>query len=143
MESCPISQITSVTQSCPTLCDPMDCSMPDLPVHHQLLEFTQKLMSIESMMPSICRLISSHFQSFPKSGSFSSESVLHNRWPKDRSFSCNISPSNEYSGLISIRMTACIFSQSNWLSRGFNRTVQKHTFFTAQLSLYSNSHIQT
>ena len=51
-------QFSSVAQSCPTLCNPMDCSMPGLPVHHQLLEFT-KLMSIESMMPSnhciLCR----------------------------------------------------------------------------------------
>ena len=51
-------QFSSVAQSCPTLCNPMDCSMPGLPVHHQLLEFT-KLMSIESMIPSnhciLCR----------------------------------------------------------------------------------------
>ena len=51
-------QFSSVTQSCLTLCDPMDCSTPGLPVHHQLLEFT-KLMSIESVMPSnhliLCR----------------------------------------------------------------------------------------
>ena len=49
----------SVAQSCLTLCDPMDCSMPGLPVHHQFLEFTPKLMSVESVMPSnhlvLCR----------------------------------------------------------------------------------------
>ena len=98
--------VSSVTQSCPTICGPIDCSMPGLSVHHQLLEITQ-LMSIESVMPSshltLCRpllLLPSIFLSIRV---FSNESVLRIRWPKYWSFSFSISPSNEYSGLISFR----------------------------------------
>ena len=65
--------VSSVAQSCLTLCNPMDCSMPGLPVHHQLLEFTQT-MSIESMMPSnhliLCHPLLTHLHPFPASGSF-------------------------------------------------------------------------
>ena len=73
---------------------------------------------------------SSHLQSFPASGSFSTSQVIRIRWPKYWSFSFSISPSNVYSGLISFRM--------DWLEllRVFsNTTVQKHQFFSAQLSL--------
>ena len=100
-------QFSSVTQSCPTLCDPMDCSTPGLPVHHQLPEFTQ-LTSIESVMPSnhlfFCRPLLLLPSIFPSIRVFSNESVRHIRWPKYWSFSFNISPSNEHSGLISFRM---------------------------------------
>ena len=76
----------SVTQSCPTLCDTMDCITADFPVLHHLSEFSQTPMSIESMMPSnypiLCHPLSSCLQSFPASGSFSSESVLRITWPK-------------------------------------------------------------
>ena len=88
------------------LCDPMDCSPPGFPVHHQLLSLL-KLISIESVMPSnhliLCRplLLPSIF---PSIRIFSSESVLHIRLPKDWSFSLSISPSNEYSGLICFKM---------------------------------------
>ena len=85
----------------------MDCSTPGLPIHHQLLEFTQ-LTSIESVMPSN-HLILYHPlllppSIFPSIRVFSKESILHVRWPKYLSFSFSISPSNEYSGLISFRM---------------------------------------
>ena len=100
-------QFSSVTQSCPTLCDPMNHSTPGLPVHHQLPEFIQ-LMSIESGMPSnyltLCRpllLLPSIFSSIRV---FSNESALLMRWPKYWSFSFSISPSNEHPGLISFRM---------------------------------------
>ena len=67
---------------------------------------------------------------------FSNESALCIRWPKYWSFSYNISPSNEYSGLISCRMTNWISLWSKGLSRVFsNTTVQKHQFFSTQLSL--------
>ena len=104
------SQFSSVTQSCPTLCNPMNCSIPGLPVHHQLLEFTQEL-SIELVMP-LNDLILCHALLLlppipPSIRVFSNESTLLMRWPKYWSFSFNISTSNEYSGLISIRM--------NWL----------------------------
>ena len=85
----------------------MDCSMPGLPVHHQFPEFTQTL-SLESVMPSnhliLCRPLLLLPSVFPSIRVFSKESVLHIRWPKYWSFSFSISPSNEYSGLISFRM---------------------------------------
>ena len=75
---------------------------------------------------------------------FYNESDLHIRWPKYWSFSFSISPSNEYSGLISIGWAGWISLQSKGLSRVFsNTTVQKHQFFGAQPSLWSNSHIHT
>ena len=97
----------SVAQSCMTLCDPMDCSTPDLPVHHQIWTLL-KLMSIESVMPSnhlilCCPLLLSP-SIFPSIRVFSNGSFLCIRWPKYWSFSFNISPSNEYSGLISFRI---------------------------------------
>ena len=103
-------QFSLVTQSCPTLCSPMDCSIPGLPVHHQLPGFT-KPMSIESVMPtnhlSLCRPLLLLPSIFPSIRVFSNESALHMKWPQYWSFSFNISPSNEHSGLISFRM--------NWL----------------------------
>ena len=99
-------QFSSVTQSYPTLCNPMECRMPGLPVHHQLLELP-KLMSIESVMPSnhliLCHPLLLLCSVFPSIRIFSSESVLHIRWPKDWSFSFNISPSSEHLGLIFFR----------------------------------------
>ena len=97
----------SVTQSCPTLCDPMDCSMPGFPVHH-ISQSLLKYMSIESVMPSN-HLILFHPllllpSILPRIRVFSNESALHIRWPKYWNFSFSISPSNEYSGLISFRM---------------------------------------
>ena len=69
---------------------------------------------------------------------FSNESVLHTRWPKYWSFSFSISPSNEYSGLISFRIGWLISLQSKGLSRVFSSTtIRKHQFFDAQLSLWS------
>ena len=94
-------------QSCLTLCGPMDCSTSGLPVHHQLLEFTQ-IMSIESVMLSdhliLCHPLLLQPSIFPSIRVFSNESVLHIRWPNYWSFSFSISPSNVYSGLISFRM---------------------------------------
>ena len=96
---------SSVTQSCPTLCDPMDCSTPGLPVHHQL-QSQLKLMSIESMMPSnhvmLCHPLFLLPSVFPSISVFSN--VLRVRWPRFWSFSFSISPSNEHSGLISFRL---------------------------------------
>ena len=103
----PPFQFSSVAQSCPTLCDPMNPSMPGLSVHHQLWSLL-KLMSIESVMPSnhliLCRPLLLLPPIPPSIRVFSSESVLPIRWPKYWSFSFNISPSNEYSGLISFGM---------------------------------------
>ena len=101
------SAVSSVTQSCPTLCDSMDCSMPGLPVHHQLLRFTQThvhWVEIPSNYLILCHPLLLLPSIFPTIRTFSNESVLHIRWPKDWSFSFSISPSNEYSGFISFRM---------------------------------------
>ena len=87
-----------------SICYPMDCSTPGLPVPHQLPELTQ-LMPIESVMPSNrCRPLHLLPSVFPSIRLFSSESALCIRWPKYWSFSFNTSPSNEYSELISFRM---------------------------------------
>ena len=100
-------QFSSVAQSCPAPCDPMDCSIPGFPVHHKLPVFTQTHVHWVSdasnhlmfccpllLLPSI----------LPTIGVFSNESVLHVRWWKYWSFSFSVSPSDEYSGLISFRM---------------------------------------
>ena len=89
------------------LCNPMNCSMPGLPVHHQLLEFTQT-QYIESVMPSslliLCRPLLLLPPIPPSIIVFSNESTLHMRWPKSWSFSFSIIPSKEIPGLISFRM---------------------------------------
>ena len=95
----------------PTLCGPMDYSMPwyavGFPVLYHLLELL-KLMSIESVMPSshlvLCLPLFLLPSIFPTIKVFSNESVLPIRWPKHWSFSFSISPSNEYSGLIFFRI---------------------------------------
>ena len=94
-------QFSSVAQSCPTLCDPMRCSAPGLPVHHQLPGST-KPMSIESVMPSNHLILLLLPSIFPSIRVFSGESALCTRWPKYWSFSFNIRPSNEHPGLICI-----------------------------------------
>ena len=100
-------QFSSVTHSCLTLCNAMDCSMPGLPVHHQLPEFTQTDVHRvgDTIQPSH-PLLSPSLPTFNLSQhqGISSESVLCIRWPKYWSFSFSISPSNEYSGLLSFGM---------------------------------------
>ena len=102
-----IVQFSSVAQSCLTICNPMDCSMPGLPVHHQLLELL-KFMSIEPVRPSnhlvFCHPLLLLPSIFPSIRVFSNGSALHVRWPKYWSVSFSISPSNGYSGLISFRV---------------------------------------
>ena len=107
-----------------------------------------KPMSIESMMPSnhliLCRALLLLPSIFPSFRVFSNESALHIRWPKYWNFSFNISPSNEHAGLISFRMDWLDLLEGMGLSRVFsNTTVQKHQFFSTQLSSLSNSHIHT
>ena len=98
---------SSVTQSCLTLCDPMDCSTPGFPVHHQIPELAQTQVH-RSVMPSnhliLCRPLLLLPSVFPSIRVFSNEAVLHIRWPKYWSFSFSISPSKEHPGLISFRM---------------------------------------
>ena len=121
-----------------------DSATPRTAAHQASLSITNswsllKLMSIESVMPSnrliLCHLLLLLPSIFHSNRVFSNESALRIRWPKYWSFSFSISPSNEYSGLISFRM--------DWLDLLSNTRVQKHQFFDAQLSLQSNSHIHT
>ena len=140
-----IHQIRSVTQSCPTLCDPMNCSTPGLPVHHQLPEFIQTHVHwVSDAISSSVIYFSSCPQSLPASGSFpmsqlftwggqsTGVSAVASFLPKKPQ---GWSPS-EWTGWISL--------QSKGLSRVFsNTTVQKHQFFGTQLSSQSNSHIHT
>ena len=131
----------SVTQSCPTLCDPMSCSTPGFPVLHHLPTLT----FIELVMPS--NHLSLHYSLlllsvFPSIRVFSIESALCIRWPKYWSFSFSISPSSKYSGfrtdwfdLFAIQGTLKSLLQ--------HHIVQKHQFFGTQPSLWSNSHICT
>ena len=97
----------SVTQSCLTLCDPMDSSTAGFPVLHCLLEFAQTDVHWvnDAVQPSH-PLLPLHFLPwiFPSIRVFPNRSALHIRWPKDWSFSFRISPSNEHSGLISFRI---------------------------------------
>ena len=124
-------QFSSVAQSCPTLCDPMNCSTPGLPVLHCISWSLLKLMSVVAGMLSshliLCRPLLLLPSIPPSIRVFSNESTLHMRWPKYWSFSFSISPSSEHPGPNSL--------QSSGLSRVFsNTTVQKHQFFCAQLS---------
>ena len=100
-------QFSPVAQLCLTLCHPMNCSMPGLPVHHQLLALP-KLMTIELVMPFSHLILCCPLLLLPPIPPsirvFSNESTLRMRWPKYWSFSSNISPSNEHLGLISFRM---------------------------------------
>ena len=140
-------QLSSISQSCLTLWDPVDCSTPGFPVHLHFWELTQTHVDRvgDAIQPS-------HPLSSPSSPAFhlsqhpvfSYESVLNIRWPKYGSFSFSISPSSEYSGLISFRMDWLISWQPKGLSRVFsNTTVQKHQSFSIRLCLQSNSHIHT
>ena len=109
-----------------------------------LLKFT----SIESVIPSnhliLCHPLLLLPSVFPSIRIFSNESVLCIRWPKYWSFSFSISPSNEYSGLISFRMDWLDLLAVQGISRVFsNTTAQTHQFFSTQLSLWSHSHIHT
>ena len=100
-------QFSSVAQSCPTLCDPMNHSTPGLPVHQQLLKFTQTQVHRVSDAIQPSHPLSSPVPPAPNPPSirvFSIESTLRMRWPKYWSFSFSISPSNEDPVLISFRM---------------------------------------
>ena len=142
-----IIQFSSVTQSCPTLCDPMNCSTPGLPVHHQLLEFTQTHVRWVSdaiqpshplLSPSSPAPNPSQHQSFPMSQLFAWGGQI-------TGVSASASFLPEYTqGWSPLEWTGWISLQSKGFSRVFpNATVQKHQFFSAQLSSQSNSHIHT
>ena len=92
------------SQSCLTLCDPMDCSKPGFPVLHHLQELAQILIhSVSDAIKQFRPLLSPSPPAFSlyQHQDFSNELALHIRWPKYWSFSFSISPSNEYSGFVS------------------------------------------
>ena len=130
-----VVQFSSVTQSCLTLCDAMNCSTPGLPVHHQLRS-SPKPMSIESVMPSnhliLCRPLLLLPSIFPCIRVFSNESALCIRWPKYWSFRFNVSPSKEHLGLIPLGLTGwnpiVITNQNPTIDNAkWKRKVHKHT----------------
>ena len=139
----PMFQFNSVTQSCLTLCDRMDCSMAGLPVHHQLPEFTQT--HVHSVGDAIQ---SSHPLSSPSPPALNlsqhqglNESVLPIRWPKYWSFSFSLSLSNEYSGLSSFRMHWLDLLTVQWTLKSIlqhhslKASILQHlVFFIVQLS---------
>ena len=134
---------SSVAQSCSTLCSPMDCSTPGFAVPHQPQSML-KLMSIESVMhPTIWSSVVPFLPPsiFPSIRVFSSESVLHIRWPKYWSFGFSISSSNEYSGLISFRMDSLdllavqgTLKSLLWHHRSKASILKCSTFFILKLS---------
>ena len=135
----------SVAQSCPTLCDPIDCSTPGFPILHHLSELAQ-LMSIESVMLSN-HLILSHPLLLPPSilpsiRVFPNESVLHFRWPKYWSFSFSISSSNDYSGLISFWMDWLdLLAVQGTLKSFLQHHSSKASVLWQSACFWSNSHI--
>ena len=144
--TCHSFPFSSVTQSCPTLCDSMDCSTPGFPVHHQLLELAQSYVHRVGMPSNHLILCHLHLllpSIFPSIRVFSKESVICIRWPEHWSFSFSISPSNDYSDWFHLGWTGWISLQSKELSTVFNTTVQKYQLFSSRLSLWSNSHIHT
>ena len=142
-------QFSSVTQSCPTLCDPMNRNMPGLPVHHQLPEFTQIHVHrvSDSIQPSHPLLSPSppalnpcqhqgHFQWINSSREVAKVLEFQLQHQSFQWISRTDGSSLGWTGWISL--------QSKGPSRDFsNTTVQKHQFFGAQLSSQSNSHILT
>ena len=140
-------QFNSVAQLCLTLCDPRDCNTPGLPVHHQLPEIAQTHAHrvSDAIQPSHPLLFPSppSFNLSHHQGLFQWVSSSH-QVAKYCSFSFSINPFSEYWGLISFRSTGLISLESKRLSRVFsNTTVQKHQFFSTELSLWYNSHTHT
>ena len=136
-------QFSSVTQSCPTFCDPMVYSMPDFSVHHQLPEFIQTRWCHATISSSVVPY-SSCPQSFPASGSFQMSQLFAAGGQSIRaSASTSVLPMNTQVWF-PLGWTGWISFQSKGLSRVFsNTTVQKHQFFCTQLSSESNSLIHT
>ena len=129
----------SLTQSCPTLCNPMDCSKSGFPVHHQLLDQTQTHVRCigDAIQPSHPVVpFFSCLQSFPASGSFPRSQFFTSGGQSIGALASASVLSVNIQDWFPIGLTALIFLQSKGLSRVFsNTTAQKHQFFGAQLSL--------
>ena len=140
-------QFSSVAQSCPTLCDPMNCSTPGLPVHHHLLEFTQTHVHWvrDAIQPTHPWLSPS-----PTAPNPSQHQTLF-QWINSshevaKVLKCSALAAflpKKSQGWSPSEWTDWIYLQSKGLSRVFNTTVQKHQFFGAQPSSQSNSHSHT
>ena len=131
--------VSSVAQSCPILCHPMDCST-QASLSTTNLQSLLRLMSIILVIPSNHLILFRHLllppSIFPSIRVFSNESVFRIRWPMYWSFNFNINPSNEYSGLISFRMNCLdLLAVQGTLKSLLQHQIQKHQFFGAQLSL--------
>ena len=135
----------SVAQLCPPLCDPIDCSTPGFPVHHQLLEFTQTRCPLSRWChPSISSSavpVYSCLQSFPASRSFLESSLFASGGQSiGVSASASVLPMN-IQDWFPLGLIGLILLLSKGLSRVFfSTTVWKHQFFSAQPSLWSSSH---
>ena len=129
------------------LCNPMDCSMSGFPVHNQLPELcqTHAYRVGDAVQPSHPLLYPSPPAfNLSQIRVFSTESVLHIRCPKYWSFSFNISPSNEYSGLMSFRMDWLdLLAVQGTLKSLFQHHSSKTSFLCTQLSFWSNSYMHT
>ena len=140
-------QFSSVTQSCPTLCDPMNRSMPGLPVHHQLPEFTQTDVHRVSDAIQPSPPLSSPSPPTPNPSQHQSLFQWVNSAWRGQSTGVSASASlfpKKSQGWSPLEWTGWISLQSKGLSRVFsNTTVQKHQFLGTQLSSQSNSHIHT
>ena len=139
-------QFSSVTQSCPTLCDPMNRSTPGLPVHHQLLEFTQAhVHRVSDANPAISSSVapfSSWPQSLPASGSFPMNQLFASGDQSIRASATVLAMNIQ--GLFPLGLNGLISLLFKGLSRVFSSiTVQKHQFFGTQTSLWSNFYICT
>ena len=147
MKRLELIQFSSVAQSCLTLCNTVDRSTPGFPVHHRLQELVQIHIhwvsdAIQTSHPLSSLLLLPSI--FPSIRVFSIESVLLIRWPKYWSFSFSISPSNEYSVPISFRIDGLnLLSVQGTLKSLLQQHSSKASILSAQLSLWSNSHIHT
>ena len=147
MKRLELIQFSSVAQSCLTLCNTVDRSTPGFPVHHRLQELVQIHIhwvsdAIQTSHPLSSLLLLPSI--FPSIRVFSIESVLLIRWPKYWSFSFSISPSNEYSVPISFRIDGLdLLSVQGTLRSLLQQHSSKASILSAQLSLWSNSHIHT
>ena len=140
-----IRYLGSVAKSCPILCDPMNGGTPGFPVLHYL-PWICSLMSIESVMrPNyliLCHPLLLLPSIFPCIEVFSNELAICIRWPEYWGFSFSVSPSDQYSGLMSFRMDWFDLLAVKGLSRLFSSIkVWKHQFFSTQPSSWPNSHI--
>ena len=136
-------QFSSVAQSCPTLCNPMNCSTPSLPVHHQLPEFTQTHAHQVSDAIQPSHPLLSPFPPAPNPSQHQSQLFAWGGHSTGASALASFPPKN-IQGWSPSEWTSWISLQSKGLSRVFsNTTAQKDQFFGAQLSSQSNSHIHT